>query len=177
MTNSNRRPIPLFLITTCSVTLVVATQGCTRKPPSGAARPSIAASQPDPSETRPADSQPVPDSMPASTYESKPPYPVELHVRDPDQEQPGWLKILGMTDEDLIATANGTFPERNQIHVNTENVALLSIHIGHLPIAEGKRIVLRIDEQGIELARTGRDFVVLERRPTGMWKTIRSPAP
>jgi len=180
MTNPNQRCSPIHWIAIYSVTLVAGVQGCDRKTPSGAAERhgrASTASQPASSETQPADPQPVPQSMPTSTYDSKPPYPVQLHVRDPDQEQPGWLKILLLTDENLIATAKGTFPEKNRICVETENVALLSIHISHLPLAEGKRIVLHIDDHGIELARTARKFVVLERRPTGLWKTVPEPTP
>ena len=105
-----------------------------------------------PTSTRPAQTQP------ASTYDSKPPYPVKLYVRRPEAAQPGWLKILKLADDAQAATAAGAFPEKNRIYVDTHNVQQIQIRIGHLPLAERKRIVLQIDGQGIEIARKRREF-------------------
>ena len=112
-------------------------------------------------------------ATPKSTYNSKPPYPVKLYVTDPEEKQPGWLKVLGLKDKDAPATTVGTFPERNRIDIETNNVNLLRIHIAHLPLAQGKRIVLHIDGQGIELAHKGRTYVLLERGTTGSWRVLK----
>jgi hypothetical protein len=56
--------------------------------------------------------------------------------------------------------------------VETDNVQQLEVHIGHLPLAEKKRIILRIDGLGIELIRGDREFITMERRPTGAWVKI-----
>ena len=127
-----------------------------------------------PVESQPAPLKPVPASMPASTYDSAPPYPVRIFVRSPEDEQPGWLKILSLSDTKAAATCTGQFPEKNQIEVKTNNVQQIRIHISHLPLAEKKRIVLRIDDQAIELARKNRDYVILERRGTGEWNIAKS---
>ncbi len=120
-------------------------------------------SEPEPLATQPAATQP------ASTYDSKPPYPVQLYVRSPEDEQPGWLKVLELADEKQPAAVKGSFPEQNIMIVETQNVRRIQIHVGHLPLAAGRRITLRIDKQGIEILRKGREFVVLKRSLTGEW--------
>ncbi len=117
-------------------------------------------------ETRPS------DALPPSRYDSKPPYPVELHVRDPREEQPGWLRILKLDDPDLPAGLQGKFPEQNLMIVDTQNVKRIDIHIGHLPLAPGRRIILRIDGNGMELRRGKGQFITLERTATGAWTRI-----
>jgi len=119
-------------------------------------------------------SKPAPE-LPASTYDSKPPYPVELHVSSPKDEQPGWLKILTLDKEEQPAAAKGQFPEQNKFVVDTQNVQRIQLHISHLPLASGKRIILRIDNQGIQIVRNNRDFVTLLRKPTGEWVTEPPP--
>jgi len=108
-------------------------------------------------------------ALPPSTYESKPPYPVEIHVRTPKDEQPGWLKITALADTKSPAGVKGSFPEQNLMIVETQNVARLEIHAGHLPLAARKRVVLRIDKQGIQLIGDN-TIVVMTRRPTGAWE-------
>ena len=109
------------------------------------------------------------DALPASTFDTKPPYAVQLYVRKPEDKQPGWLKVLNLANENALATASGVFPEQNRLEVNTDNVRRLQIELGYLPLAERKRVVLHIDKQGIEITQRDRQFVTLERRPTGQW--------
>jgi len=113
-------------------------------------------------------------TRPASTYDPSPPYPVQLNVKSPDEKQPGWLRILEKDADDLLATANGRFPRQNRFSIDTNNVKQIRIHVSHLPLAPRKRIILHIDQQGIEILRKkGRDFVTLERRPTGEWIVVK----
>ena len=125
-----------------------------------------------PAATQPAARTQPAATLPASTYDSRPPYPVQLHVRSPADEQPGWLKIVELVDGDRPATASGTFPEKNRIVVDTGNVQQIRVHVGHLPLARKKRVVLQIDGQAMELSRQ-RDFTTLKRRPTGEWVVAR----
>jgi hypothetical protein len=118
---------------------------------------------------KPAATQPTPASLPASKFDSKPPYPVELHIRSPEDKQPGWLRILGLADKDTPAAVKGVFPEQNRITIDTQNVNRLALQISYLPLAEKKRISLKIDNQGIELIRGNRRVIVLERKRTGEW--------
>jgi len=160
--------------------------GCKQRPSQQPTkmRPAVPpASKPAPSATAPARTQPAtqpatqpstqpatqPTTLPSSSYDSKPPYPVKLYVRSPEDKQPGWLKIMQLADADDLATCRGEFPERNRICIETDNVRILRLHIGHLPLAARKRIVLRIDDQGIELAHKKRAYVMLERLSTGEW--------
>lgn len=109
---------------------------------------------------------------PESTYSSEPPYPVHLYVLDPSEEQPGWLRVEELIDPKQVAELTGTFPERNKLYVDTVNVRRLRIHIGHLPLAERRRIVLQLDKRGMELIRKDREYVILELRPTGVWESV-----
>lgn len=156
--------------------------GCNRRPaqPAVESRPSEETS-PAATDTRPAapttrpqpanESAPAsrPVTRPASVFDTEPPYTVELSVNAIEDEQPGWLRILAFEREGGPAHVRGTFPRQNRIEVKTENVRRLQIEVGYLPLAQGRRISLHIDEQGIELVRRERRFVTLERRPTGLW--------
>ena len=138
------------------------------------ARPAEAPAQdPEPVATQPVATRPA-QTQPASTYDAKPPYPVRLYVRRPEDEQPGWLRILKRVDEEQAATSTGTFPEKNRIYVDTQNVQQIRIHVGHLPLGERKPIVLHIDEQVIQLSRKRGDFRTLARTRTGIWKVVKS---
>lgn len=145
-------------------------------PESPPASDPTARSQPvaDPPATQPSPAtQPV-ATQPESTYDPRPPYPVMLHVRHPDEKQPGWLRVMALADDKLPATAAGTFPERNHIYVNTGNVAELRLHIGQLPLAHRQRIILHIDGQNVELWRKDREFVSFQRSPAGVWGSVKS---
>lgn len=170
----------------CSLLLLPAacTDGARKKPPataparpappvetrpSVATRPALPATQPATAPaSRPAETKPA---GPLSTFSSRPPYPVELYVRDPDEKQPGWLRVVELSNAEAMGKVQGVFPEQNSIEVQTENVRRLEVHVGYLPIAPGKRIRLLIDNKGIELRRNRR-YVTLERRPTGEWVAI-----
>ena len=189
------RPIRIAALV-ITATALSATIGCSKKPPprpvesrpaqDPESRPSAALAPPGTpivtttppvetaSATRPTPETKPADALPESHYDSKPPYPVELFVRDPEQKQPGWLKILALSDENVVAQADGTFPLKNRILVDTLNVRQLRIHIGHLPIDKAKRTILRIDDQGIQLTHRNRAFIILERSPGGVWNVIQS---
>jgi len=135
-----------------------------------------------PTDTRPSitpTTKPTPatrptDEPPASTFDTRPPYAVQLYVRKPEDKQPGWLKILTLDDEHAVAKAHGEFPKQNIADVTTENVRSIRVELGYLPLAEGKRVILRIDGQGIEITQRDRRFITLERRSTGQWE-VRKP--
>ncbi len=111
-------------------------------------------------------------SRPESTYSSEPPYPVSLFVKDPAEEQPGWLRIDALVDDKQLGTATGTFPEQNRIYVDTGNVNRVRIHVGHLPLRPNERVILQIDKQGMVLSRS-RPFTTLERLATGEWVVMK----
>ncbi|MGQ9651878.1 MAG: hypothetical protein ACUVXJ_17375 [Phycisphaerae bacterium] len=125
-----------------------------------------------PVETKPAESRPV-ETQPVSTYDSNPPYRVKLFVTDPSDKQPGWLRILKLNDGNQAGTAEGLFPEQNDVNVTTGNVQQIEVHISFLPLAPRKRTFLRIDGQVIEIVTRDRQYVILERSPAGVWKVLR----
>ena len=142
--------------------------------PAAAPATSSAAAEPAPEATPkplPPETQPEP-ALPESTYDSKPPYPVSLFVKSPDDKQPGWLKIEKLADDKQIATAAGKFPEHNRIYVDTGNVRRIRIHVTHLPLRANERVILQIDGQGMVLSRN-RPFTTLELSPTGEWVILK----
>jgi len=167
------------------------TGGCSRppqdeplrqRPALSATAPAESGSIPGPGASQPPDRQtdrpasgPA-GTLPASTYDPNPPYPVRLNVSSPDDDQPGWLRILQIDQGRPAASATGVFPEQNLIEVNTQNVRRIRVHVAHLPLSAHKRIILRIDGQGMELSRR-HAFLHLERRPTGEWVVLRQAGP
>jgi len=137
-------------------------------PPEGAEQRPTASSRPEPAapETRPE------TTKRASTYDSRPPYPVDLFVKNPTEKQPGWLRIEGLLDKSEPATAQGRFPEQNRIYVDTNNVSRIRIHVGHLPLRPKERVILQIDGQGMVISGSRR-FTTLERLPTGEWVIVK----
>lgn len=108
---------------------------------------------------------------PVSTYDSKPPYPVSLFVRSPEEKQPGWLRIEELAEPNQRATAQGRFPEQNRIYVDTSNVSRIRIHVTHLPLRPNERVILQIDGQGMVISRS-RTYTTLERSPAGVWSVM-----
>ena len=148
----------------------------TEKPPVKTQPAVVVETQPaiSPTATQPM-TQPVtqPAADPPCTYSPDPPYTVNLFVRDPEQKQPGWLRIATLTDPDGPATATGEFPRQNHVYVQTDNVQLMEIDIGFLPLAARKTIILHLDKHVIEVVRKAdRSTITLERRPTGKWVVV-----
>jgi len=154
--------------------------GCRRKPPIPVAATLPATTQPSQAPpSQPASTQSAsapatapasrPAALPPSTYDPRPPYTVRLYVRDPAQKQPGWLRIAELADKKSTATCQGVFPRRNRIEIETTNVRRLCVDVGFLPLAPGKRLILSIDGQTMELIRKNRRRVQLERGKTGAW--------
>ena len=145
-------------------------------PPVLQTRPSVALEPGPAPEQKPqvpaTSSQPA---KPASTYSSRPPYPVALFVDSPDDEQPGWLKIEQFDNDKQTATAKGRFPEQNSIYVDTTNVHRIRIHVGYLPLAPNERVILHIDGQGMVLNRNN-PYAILNRQPTGAWEPEKQKA-
>jgi len=122
--------------------------------------------------TQPATAPATQSVVPPSTYDSRPPYTVHLFVLgpEPEQEQPGWLRIVEPSRDEELATCLGRFPRHNRIEIETANVDHLRLDIGFLPLAPKRRIILSIDGQTMELARRDRRYIWLMRSDTtGGW--------
>lgn len=133
-------------------------------------QPATRPEAPQPPETKPATAPEA--EQPVSTYDSRPPYPVSLYVKDPKEKQPGWLRIEEFAGDRPLATARGRFPEQNRIYVDTTNVRRVRIHVGHLPLRPDERVILQIDGQGMVISRT-RPFTTLQLSPTGQWTIVK----
>lgn len=159
--------------------------GCpksTEKPPVKT-QPAVVVETPPVSPTPPATQPPAtlpatqPTSQPAAdppcTYSPDPPYTVNLFVREPEQKQPGWLRIEALIDPDVPATATGEFPRQNHVYVQAGNVQRMEIDIEFLPLAARKSVILHLDKQVIEVfRRPDRPKLTFDRRPTGEWVLV-----
>ncbi|MCL2330574.1 MAG: hypothetical protein FWC56_04665 [Phycisphaerae bacterium] len=116
----------------------------------------------------------APQPKPKSTFVDKSPYPVMLFVNSPDEEQPGWVKIEKLAEENQLAKLYGRFPMQNRIYVDTTNVRRIRIHIDQLPLDPNERLVLQIDKQGMVISSRKDPTVTLERLATGEW-TVSKP--
>ncbi len=115
-------------------------------------------------------SKPARHERPKPIYENERPFRVDATVSSPDDPQAGWLRIEALTDKDQEARIKGLFPEPNDLRVETLNVSELTIDLSMLPIEAGRRIILHIDRQGIEISQRYRDTKLrLVRGPTGHW--------
>jgi hypothetical protein len=170
------------MLALAAIVLAAGVSGCSRPDEGPRTQPAPekpAATRPAPTVNGEFPAEPAPATEPASvpppsTYEDRPPYPVYLYVRDPEEKQPGWLRVEALADTAQPAFATGLFPEKNRILVDTRNVRRIGIRISDLPLTERKRIVLQIDGQGMELARKDRTWVHLERSEAGIWGSAQS---
>jgi hypothetical protein len=126
--------------------------------------------------SRPAAAEVPRPKLPKPQYEDVPPYRVVITVGSPDDPQAGWLHIESLADDKREAAVNGLFPEANRIRVDTNNVAELSLDLSMLPIRPKRRIILSIDNEGIELSQRHKGKIRLSRSPTGHW-TVTTPIP
>jgi hypothetical protein len=143
-----------------------------RQPASAASAPAPATPKSAPA-SAPA-SKPA-EELPVSTFDTEPPYTVQLYVRKPEDKQPGWLKVLKLEDKHAVAKVRGIFPRQNRMEVQTENVSRLQIELRYLPLAEDKRVVLEIEGHAREITQRDRPFITLERQPTGEWVVEKPP--
>ncbi len=166
-----------------SAIFLVAVAGCKKEPPPQpmetqpvtTAPKQKEAAKPSPSESQPAtqpteEEKPKPtDTQPASSFDPRPPYTVKLYVNDPQDKQPGWLAVRQLIKEGS-ARAIGTFPSQNVLELETENVKQIRINIGFLPLRKGKRTILHIDQQSMEITRPREQkYLSLRRNANGRW--------
>ncbi len=95
----------------------------------------------------------------------------ELGPIQPDRkltaDQP--LAILGKFDPQRPARLNATLKSDSLLQINTENVQVLRLDLLNLPRKLGGRLILHIDNQGIEISGKGNQIIYLQRSPTGDW--------
>jgi hypothetical protein len=79
---------------------------------------------------------------------------IVVRVLRPSDPQSGWLTIEEVHKEGKPATAIGTVIGPRKLEVTTENVKSIRINLPKAGMPTNRRVILRIDHQGIEI--TGR---------------------
>ncbi|MBN1344354.1 MAG: hypothetical protein JXQ73_16825 [Phycisphaerae bacterium] len=162
-------------IVSASVSLIfgLALAGC--REPSGSAAP--AASRPEsthapsaiaerPSEAKPTPPEPQPTTRQTTVVSGN---RLEVTVLDPRERQEGWLVIEEIEKAGAPAKAIGLIAQPRKLIVTTDNVKIINIILPKAGVPSNKSVVLRIDNQGIEI--TGRYGPVrrFERSVQGVW--------
>lgn len=84
------------------------------------------------------------------------------------QEIPDYLIVVERIESNKAASVAGRVSPPDRLTVDTSNVARLRIDRSRLPFAAGRRVALRIDDQGVEL--TGKSQIIeLVRSRNGAW--------
>jgi hypothetical protein len=98
----------------------------------------------------------------------------------PEDPQRRWLRIEGRFDGERPAEAIGAITRTDQpprIEVTTDNVSHLVLDLNRLPAGVRPGLVLRIDEQGIQITGAAGEQVELVRDSAGLWSVVRRPKP
>lgn len=113
----------------------------------------------------------APATAPASTQPDKSDEPNKLvvTVSSPEDPQPGWLVIEQLEKADTPATAVGIIAGPRKLIVETDNVKRIKILLAKAGLPINKSVVLRIDNQGIEITGRRGPVAVFERSLQGVW--------
>lgn len=101
------------------------------------------------------------------------PEPDHIVVRIPGSRQQGWLVIDAAADSEKEAFAEARLVSPNRLVVQTRNVERLRLELGQLKGRSPSRLILRIDDQGIEITGTRGMSISLIRSKTGAWNFAR----
>lgn len=109
--------------------------------------------------------------------------PLEAYDRlpaKPEDPQRRWLRIEGRFDGERPAQTLGAITRTDRpprIEVTTDNVSRLVLDLNRLPAGVRPGLVLRIDEQGIQITGAAGSQVELVRDSAGLWSVVRRPKP
>jgi hypothetical protein len=112
---------------------------------------------------------PAPATQPAevvrSAADERGPSPLDSHR--------GWLRIDQLYDDVEGGWVTGDVDKsRNRIIIETNNTRRFSIDLSALPIRWDRLVVLRINDQTMELTRKQRSMVSFQQTPTGGWDVV-----
>ncbi len=162
----NRRAI----YTSCGC-VVLAVAGC--REPSATSRGPV--SQPDARPVhKPASltTAPAPTTAPTPTTHQTTvttPGRIVVRVRDLSEPQWGWLVIEEMVESGTPASAIGVVAGPRKLVVTTNNVQGIRIDLPKAGMPSDRRVVLRIDDQGIEITGRRGPIARFERSRQGAW--------
>lgn len=160
----------MIRISLSTILVAVALVGCREAPRKQ--QTTTAPQQQSPVDTPPTATQPA--TQPAATAPADPLH-VRLHVRDVTDPQSAWLRIEALTAGASSAKAEGRWLRKNVLEINTTDADRVRIDFSELPVAAGRRIVLRLDQQGFDLASDIGPVVDFERGRAGMWTRVHDP--
>jgi hypothetical protein len=133
--------------------LAVALSGC-REPPA----------------TKPGPEAPATTTTSAPAREAE---PGRMVVRIPGARHQGWLVIDAAADSEKEAFAEARLVSPSHLVVRTRNVERLRLELGQLKGRSPSRLILRIDDQGIEITGARGMSISLIRSKTGAWNFAR----
>lgn len=134
-------------------------------------------SRPEPTaapQTIPPAPQPAPERIqPTLPAHKREPYEVHVQVSSPREPQTGWLRIERLAPGVGVGSAHGRWIEPDTIEIKTKGVARIAFDLRQLPVRPGRRIVLRLDRQGIDLGSSLGPTVRFECERAGVWSHVR----
>jgi hypothetical protein len=143
--------------------------GC--RQPAGAPRPPM----PEPATPHaqplaaPSEGAPAPPPPTTSQTTLSTPGRVVVLVRDPNEPQKGWLIIEEIEKAGQPASAIGTVAGPRKLAVETKNVKALRIDLPKAGMPSTRSVILRIDNQVIEITGRYGSVARFERTVQGIW--------
>lgn len=161
------------IILCCAATVLLS--GC-REPPRVSKPPTSAPAERPDSATLPT----TPPKTPPSTIAATQPEATiggrcVVLVRDVREPQTGWLVIEQIEKEDQPASAVGTVAGPRKLIVDTKNVRLIRIELAKAGVPTRRSVILRIDDQAIEITGRYGPVARFERSRQGRWYASRPP--
>lgn len=98
---------------------------------------------------------------------------IVVTVTDPNQPQRGWLVIEEIAKPGRTATAIGRIAGPRKLLVTTKNVKIIRIELPKAGLPGNRSVVLRIDDQGIEITGRRGPTARFERSLQGVWSAKR----
>ncbi len=124
-----------------------------------------AAAEPEPATATPTETAPT---APATTQPDDPNQLV-VTVSSPKDPQRGWLVIEAFEKADKPATAIGQVVGPRKVLVTTDNVKRIKILLARAGLPTNRSVILRIDNQGIEITGRRGPIAAFERSLQGVW--------
>lgn len=156
-----------------AVVLALIAVGCRQAEP-GPSAPAPKSQPVRPTTTPAAPAQPI-ATQPVAEVPPPPPDPLHPRVKvtKPSDPQEGWMRIESLASGADEASAAGDWVRPNVIEIETDEVTRLTIDLGDLPLKAKRRIVLRLDRQGFDMASDIGPRVTFERGRAGVWERVR----
>ncbi len=155
-----------------AVALLVVAAGCHEQaspsPPPAPSQPAPQATQTapasQPAATRPAATRPTP---------SRRRFTITNVGIKPDQP----FSIVTRINSQKPARILASLPSDHLLNIETINVDALRLDVLNLPRKRAGRLILHIDDQGMEITGRGSKIIYLQRTSAGTWQFTKAPTP